>query len=206
MAATTKLVQVYAPCLCDPQQEHLRVRALQWELLGLLATVYPCARRQNDANQSFSAPHANLSLSFHPCFFYFYFFTLQIIYTRDSFFYLHHHLCVMAAASNATNATWIFVVCGLALETWQDIGNAHGCLTSALIGSWQQICFFWELKKLVTHEEVCTGWGWGGSVEEIPTESEWHSMILHVILSRGSKGEDDDNRTNYLSSARSAPI
>lgn len=40
--------------------------------------------------------------------------------------------------------------------------------TSALIGSWQQILFFGELEKLVTHGEVvCTG---RGSVEEIPTD------------------------------------
>lgn len=43
-------------------------------------------------------------------------FTLRIINTHDSFFYLRHHLCVMAAASNATDATWILLSAGWRLK------------------------------------------------------------------------------------------
>lgn len=83
----------------------------------------------------------------------------------------------MAAASNATKATLDFVVCGLALETWQDIGNAHGCLYKRNDGFMAAKYFFLgELKKLVTHEEVvCTG---RGSVEEIPTDLRANSIII----------------------------
>jgi hypothetical protein len=60
--------------------------------------------------------------------------------------------------------------------------------TSALIGSWQQICFFFclgrELEKLATHEEVVyTG---RGSVEEIPTDSrvQFHHDYMPSQISR----------------------
>lgn len=100
--------------------------ALQWEPLRLLAAVYPRARSMMQT-MAFSASHPNrfIALCFHPCLF---FSSSNHLHSR-LLFYLHHRLCMMAAASNATNTTLDFVVvCGLALETWQDIGNAHGYL------------------------------------------------------------------------------
>jgi hypothetical protein len=63
---------------------------------------------------AFSAPRPNLSLSLS---LFIRFFFLFIPPTHDSFFYLYHHLYVVAAeARNATIAYWILLSVGWRLK------------------------------------------------------------------------------------------
>lgn len=73
---------------------------------------------------TFPTPRLSLSLSF-----------IAFVFLYSSYralttpFYACHHLYVVAATTRAaTIADLVLVVRGLAPETWQDIGNAQGCL------------------------------------------------------------------------------
>ncbi|KAL7955457.1 hypothetical protein V8C34DRAFT_245757 [Trichoderma compactum] len=92
-------------------------------------------------------------------------------------FCARHHLYVVAATRAATIADLVFVVGGLAPETWQDIGNAQGCLYMRNHGFMVASSYFWgSSKKLVYTLRRSLYKKERGSVEEIPTnlKSELH--------------------------------
>jgi len=120
-----KLLEGHAPCLCDAPQK-FEVLAAQLEPLMLPAAVYPPPGNATMRTSTHPAPHPTPS-------FLWLFFLYSSYYPLPTPFHLHHYLQVVAAAPRtAAIAGWNSSSWGLASETWQDIGNAQGCLLHAL--------------------------------------------------------------------------
>ncbi|KAL6887004.1 hypothetical protein GGI43DRAFT_417889 [Trichoderma evansii] len=93
---------------------------------------------------AFSAAHPNrfLALSFHLSLFF-----LLKSSTLTTPFYLHHHFMHDGSSKQRDQRNLDFAVRGLALETWQDIGNAHGCLYKRIVRFMAAICFLGSSKS-----------------------------------------------------------
>lgn len=68
--------------------------------------------------------------------------------TPTTHFYLHHHFMHDGSSKQRDQRNLDFAVRGLALETWQDIGNAHGCLYKRNVRFMAATCFFWGAQKV----------------------------------------------------------